>query len=90
MNQNTLNEARTKISNFTDKLGENFFDAIMEEDNTTYEMAKSIINVFLECETERDFKIADDMLMAACGYSFQTLVERIEELDEDGYIWESC
>lgn len=90
MNKEILNKAYTEIDNFRDKLGEVFFDAVMEEDNTTYEMAKSIIAVFDSCETEEQFKIADGMLTAICGWKFETLVSQINERDEAGYTWKSC
>ncbi|MBD5534552.1 MAG: hypothetical protein HDQ99_02610 [Lachnospiraceae bacterium] len=91
MNKEILNKAYAEINNFRDKLGENFYDAIQEDDNSTYEMAKGIISVFSsQCNTKKDFDIADAMLMAICGYSFETLVERIKELDEMGYQWENC
>ena len=91
MNKETLNKAYAEIDNFRDKFGENFYDAIQEVDNSTYEMAKGIISVFSsQCSTKKDFEIADAMLMAICGYSFETLVERIKKLDEEGFQWESC
>lgn len=90
MNQKSFQIAREKITNFTDKLGENFFDAIMEDDNSTYDMGRGIVSAFSDCRTEREFEVANNMLMATCGYSFETLVERIEELDESGHLWESC
>ena len=89
MDRETLNTAYAEIPDFKDKLGEAFFDAIMEEDNTSYEMAKGIINVFSECNTQRDFELANHMLMAICGYSFESLTEKIKKLDADGYQWES-
>lgn len=91
MNKETLNQAYAEISNFRDKLGENFYDAIQEDDNSTYEMAIGIIDVFSsQCNTKKEFEIADAMLEAVCGYSFETLVERIKELDTEGYVWKSC
>lgn len=90
MNMKILEDARTEIEDFTDKLGEVFFDAIMEDDNTSREMAKSIISTFCDCKTERDFEVANNMLMATCGYNFKSLIERIKKLDEAGYVWESC
>lgn len=91
MNKEILNKAYAEIENFRDKLGENFYDAIQEDDNSTYEMAKGIISVFSgQCNTKNEFEIADAMLIAICGYSFETLVERIKKLDAEGYVWESC
>ena len=85
-----LNEAYREIENFRRKLGETFYDAVQEDDNYTYEMAKGIINVFYICKTERDIEIADKMLVAICGYCLDTLIDRIEERDAIDYYWESC
>lgn len=42
-------------------------------------------------KTEREFQVANNMLIGACGYSIQTLIERIKKLDEDPeHCWESC
>lgn len=90
MDKNTVYNAHEEITDFTDKFGEVFFDAIMEEDNSSYEMSKSIISVLDSCETEHDMEITDRMLIACCGYTFETLVDRIRERDSNGYLWESC
>ena len=89
MDRETLGKATKNIDYFTEKFGETFFDAIMEDDNFTYEMSKSIISVFCSCKTERDFEVANNMLVACCGYSFETLAKRIQELDSMGHQWES-
>lgn len=91
MDKETLNIAYAEIENFRDKFGETFYDAIQEDDNTTYEMAKGIISVFSsQCNTKKEYEIADAMLMAICGYSFETLVKRIKERDQNDFLWESC
>lgn len=85
-----LNNACKETENFRAKLGETFYDAVQEDDNYTYEMAKGIIYVFDTCKTERDIEIADKMLIAICGYCLDTLIDRIEERDAIDYYWESC
>ncbi len=88
MNRNEFHTACKKIENLRDKLGETFYDAIQEDDNTTYEMAKGILRVFNEkCSTEKELMIADAMLIAVCGYSILELVDRINERDKDDYHW---
>ena len=89
MDRETLNSAYVEIDNFRNKLGETFFDAVMEEDNFTYEMAKGIISTFSSCNSKKEFEAANNMLIAICGYSFETLVERIKERDKQDYSWES-
>lgn len=85
-----LNNAYMEIENFRSKFGETFNDAYQEDDNYTYEISKSIIGVFDMCETERDVEIADRMLIATCGYCLESLINRIEQRDNDDYEWESC
>ena len=72
-----------------DKLGEQFFDFFMEEDNNTKEIGRSIVNVFLSCKTKAEIKAADRMLTATCGYSFGTIIEEIKKKDLEHYCWES-
>ena len=74
-----MNKAYREINDFRYKLGETFYEAFMEEDNSNYEIAKSIICVFDMCETERDVEFADKMLIAICGYSIETLINKIRE-----------
>ena len=90
MNKQILNSAYVEIDNFKDKLGETFFDLFMEDDNFTYEMAKGIISVFTNCNSKRDFEVANDMLAAVCGYTFESIVDEIKERDENNFKWESC
>ncbi len=90
MDREVLNRATTEIEHFRDKLGEIVLDATMEMDNSTSEMAKGVMNAFSECNTPREFEIANNMLMGICGYSFKSLIERIKELDKDeNHQWES-
>lgn len=89
MNKEEFNKAYIEIDDFRDKLGETFFDFFNEDDNSTYEIGKSIISVVGLCETERDFKFADRMVTAICGYSLDSIIEKIKERDAKGYKWES-
>ena len=77
-----LNHECKFIEDFSDVLGDTFYDAFMEEDNYTHDIGKSIVHVFHMCKTEREVEIADSMLIATCGYSIQTLMNRIEGGDE--------
>lgn len=88
MNRNDFNRAYSEIENFRDKLGETFYDAVQEMDNTTYEIAKGIIHVFNErCITEEEFAVADAMLIAICGYNVKELIDKINERNRNGYLW---
>jgi len=85
-----LNDAYVGIENFRNKLGETFVDAYMEDSNSSYEISKSIIAVFDNCKTEREFEMADRMLIAVCGYSIESLIDQIKGRDASGYVWVSC
>ena len=79
-----------EIDNFRDKLGEVFLDAFMEDDNSLYEISKSIIKAFEKhYESPEELGAANDMLIAICGYSFEELIKRVEKRDLEGYEWES-
>ena len=71
------------IPQFEDKLAENIFSAINKRDNNRKMVAKDVISVFLNCNTQSKFDVANNMLMSICGYDFRTLVEQIIESDSD-------
>ena len=71
------------IPQFEDKLAENIFSAINKRDNNRKMVAKDVISVFLNCNTQSKFDVANNMLMSICGYDFRTLVEQIIESDND-------
>lgn len=84
-----FDQATENIDDFTDKLGEIFFDIFNESDNNTADIGKYINRTLRECKTDREFQIANDMLRATCGYGIKHLIDRIEELDKNGHVWES-
>ena len=71
------------IPQFEYKLAENIFSAINKRDNNRKMVAKDVISVFLNCNTQSKFDVANNMLMSICGYDFRTLVEQIIESDND-------
>lgn len=82
-----LNKAYREIECFRSKLGEVLYDAIQEDDNYIYEIARSVSLVFCRCKTDKEVEIADAMLIAICGYGIQTLISEIEERDANNYNW---
>lgn len=74
-----LNKNYSIFNNYAEELGNALYDAFMEDDNYLYDIGRSILHVFDMCETEKDVEIADNMLIAVCGYSIETLMNRIEE-----------
>lgn len=89
MDKMFLNQAYADIDNLADKIGEIVFDEINEDDNSTKDMGKYIMLAFKDCKTEDEFKSANQMLIAVCGWSFESLIEKIKKRDEKGYLWES-
>lgn len=76
------------IPQFEDKLAESIFSAINKRDNNRKMVAKDVISVFLNCNTQSKFDVANNMLMSICGYDFRTLVEQIVKSDNaDNYEW---
>jgi len=84
-----LNDSCEKIDSFKEKLGETFFDAVMEDDNFTYDMSKAMISVLRSCKTKEEYDIAERMIEAICGYKLETLVDKIKEKDHKNFKWES-
>lgn len=82
-------DAKKEIEDFTDKLGETFYDRFEEPSNSTAEMGGGIRAAFDMCSTEKEYKIADAMLTGICGYNLSSIVEEIKEKDGAGYTWES-
>lgn len=76
-----------EIQNFKDKLAETVLDAIMEDDNSCYEIARGIWRTFENCQTDREFEIAEQMLIAICGYSLESLIETLNKRDNNEYVW---
>lgn len=60
-----------------DDLGCAIVDAFYEDDNYACDIGKGVINCFFNCQTEREYKIADEMLTAVCGYCIDSLASKI-------------
>jgi len=89
MNKEILNRSHKDIKNFRYKFGEVLYDSILEH-ATVYRMAREVIDVFSKyCDTEKEFVIADAMLMAICNCNFENLTQKIKKADEVGYEWEN-
>lgn len=79
-----------EIDNFDDKLGETVHDEALNDPMwNTSTFGYGIQRALSKCETKKEFELIDDILIAFCGWSFQTLVEMIRERDKDEYPWES-
>lgn len=68
-----------------EKLADVTVPAIYEDNDNNrygYGIAEDILNTFSDCETEKEFKIANDMLISICGYSIETLLTKIKEKEQ--------
>ena len=89
---NQIDDVKTKIHEIEDikeKLGETIYDCFEEDDNFTCEIGKSVLSVIENCKTKAEFDSANNMLMALCGYSFNSILNNIEMRDKIGYLWNS-
>ena len=77
------------IENNRDKLGEMIYDCIQEDTNFTTEIGKYVMQDIMDCKTERELEIVNNVLISITGYSIETLIEKINKRDMEGYYWES-
>jgi len=87
MNKEELIKINEADENFSDKLGELVFDQVMSDDVT--EMGKHILKTLIQCQTEKEFEIANNMLVSVCGWGISSLVDMIKMRDANGHCWES-
>ena len=73
----------------TDKIGEMFVDEYASEDAGASQIGRMIMRTFRECKTKGEFVAANNILIATCGWSIESLLEKIKERDTEGYEWES-
>ena len=88
----TMTETQNKLNNMEDvreKLGEQIYDCIQENDNFTCDIGKYVFNEIMECNTQRELDIVNNMLIAITGYSIKSIIAKIIERDKKGYLWES-
>ena len=71
------------ISSLANKLGEITYYAVLEEDNFPEKIGEAIASLVSSCELERDYDIINKVIVAICGYSIPTLLDRIVECDKD-------
>lgn len=86
--KNIINEAYMQIDEFRQKLGEVVVEEFMKDDNSAYEIARSIIGAFESCKSDDECIAANRMLIAITGWGIDTLIEKIKEKDASGYKWE--
>lgn len=88
-NISDIQKALSALPGSIPKLGETVLDAINEDDNYARDIGKHLFNALMQCNTQREMHIANQVVIGITGYSIESILERIEERDKDGYEWES-
>ena len=89
--ENEIMEIQNEINNIeyaVDKLGETI-NSFFEDVGTLYEMGKGFYNAFMDCQTQRELDIVEDLLIAICGNDLNSVINEIKERDKSGYAWDS-
>ncbi len=74
----TFDKMESEIDDFRDLLGEVVYDAFNEDDNSSYEIGRSLVRE-LRNASALQFDFADKMLIAITGYSLESHLERITD-----------
>lgn len=78
------------VTSLSNKLGEITYYAVLEEDNFPEKIGEALESLISSCKLERDYDIINKVIVAICGYSIPTLLERIDECDKDrDWEWET-
>lgn len=77
MNRNDLIKRINQLEDY--EIGKTVRCAFCEDDNFDEDIANSIYNGLLTCETERDLKMFERGIVALCGYSINTILSLTEK-----------
>lgn len=77
-----------RIDDYAKKFGEVLWDFIQDDDISSLGMAEGALNTLTECQSDREFVKAEEMLLSICGNNIATIHEEIKRRDEKGYSWE--
>lgn len=83
MDKEKLNKAYMQIQNLEYEVGEAVWRATQEEINTHEEIGIGIICTLGQCNTKKEFDIADAIIVSVCGYGIDTLLNRIKAVIDD-------
>lgn len=78
-----FNATRKEIDSFSNKLGEAIWIAMLDPDHMVEDMGANVASVLSKCTSDQEFKAANKMLKAVCGYNAKALVREIKERDAD-------
>lgn len=60
-----------------DQIGNIFISALQEEDNSLHELGKSILSLFSDVKSEKEFFYKNSFLIAITGYSLEELLNSL-------------
>lgn len=86
-NISDIQKALREIQYIIPKLGDTVYDCIEEEDNYTMDMGKHLFHALMQCKTQRDMDIANQVVIGITGYSIESILEHIEKRDKEDYDW---
>lgn len=76
--RNTVNEADYKV-------GETVADETYSE---CYDLiGENLLFIFQNCETEKEYELANSVLEAICGEKIEKILEIVHERDKNNYEW---
>lgn len=78
----TFDKMEGEIDDFRDRLGSVVLDAINEDDNSSWEIGRSLTRE-LRCASVLQYDMADKVLIAVTGYSIESLLNKIKEEREE-------
>ena len=78
----TFDRMEGEMDDFRDRLGSVILDAINEDDNSTWEIGRSLTRE-LRYASVLQYDMADKVLIAVTGYSIESLLNKIKEEREE-------
>ena len=73
MNEKLVEFYKTFFHKDYELVGKIIFDALQHEDNSFREVGKSLVSVFLDCNSLEDFNAKNSVLIALTGKSLEDL-----------------
>lgn len=67
----------------TEQLGERVYNDILDDTLSVEDLGNAIYNVFKNCSSMEQFIAANNMLIAVCGYSVDSIIGQITECKEE-------
>lgn len=84
MSKEKFNMFLEKLDDECQSIGDAVYDAIEEEDNSSYEMGRGIVRAFRGFETQKEMDAAEAVLIAITGYGLDSIMDNAIELEKEG------